>query len=382
MKSNSRSRIAYIDWLRGLACVLMFQTHCYDSWLAPAARNGWFFRYSQLGGTLPAPLFLFLAGVSLAFTTDRARQRGMSAGDIGRSSIRRGGEIFVLALLFRLQEYLLSWFHAPWTDLLRADILNVIAVTLVLMAMMCWGVGYAAEQSGAASERLHASYIAAAIGAALAIALATPPLWTTMRPNWLPWWLESYVNGVHIYGVPQTWLFPIFPWAAFGFAGLAAGFFLSGARAREREFAAIAWFGVVGVALFAAAWWFDSMPLRFYAVYDFWHTSPNWFLMRVGVLLVIVLLGYAWCRWGAGEIGLSPLTQMGQASLLVYWVHIEFVYGDLSVMPKHRVGIGRATLGLGIIFVAMTLLAMARTKWKGRGAEIAAWFRRPARGSS
>jgi uncharacterized membrane protein len=328
-----------------------------------------------LGGTLPAPLFLFLAGVSLAFTTDRARQRGMSAGDIARSSIRRGGEIFVLALLFRLQEYLLSWFHAPWTDLLRADILNVIAVTLVLMAVMCWFVGYAAEQSGAASERLRASYIAAAIGLALAIALATPP-------NWLPWWLESYVNGVHIYGVPQTWLFPIFPWAAFGFAGLAAGFFLSGARSRERELSAIAWFGVVGVALFAAAWWFDSLPMRFYAVYDFWHTSPNWFLMRVGVLLVIVLLGYAWCRWGAGEIGFSPLVQMGQASLLVYWVHIEFVYGDLSVMPKHRVGIGRATLGLGIIFVAMTLLAMARTKWKGRGAEVAAWFRRPARSSS
>jgi hypothetical protein len=118
-------------------------------------------------------------------------------------------------------------------------------------------------------------------------------------------------------------------------------------------------------------------------VYDFWHTSPNWFLMRVGVLLAIVLLGYAWCRWGAGEIGFSPLVQMGQASLLVYWVHIEFVYGDLSVVHKHHAGIGRATLGLAVIFAAMTLLAMARTKWKGRGAEIAEWFRRrPVRGSS
>jgi hypothetical protein len=26
----------------------------------------------------------------------------------------------------------------------------------------------------------------------------------------------------------------------------------------------------------------------------------------------------------------------------------------------------------------MTLLAVARNKWKGRGAEIIAWFRRPA----
>ena len=383
MKSIARSRIAYIDWLRGLACVVMFETHCYDAWLAPASRNGWFFRYSQLGGTLPAPLFLFLAGVSLAFTTDRMRERGLAAGEMGRISVRRGGEIFVLAMLFRGQEYLLSWFHAPWTDLLRVDILNAIGVTLVLMALMCWVVGYAAEQSGAASERLRAWYIAAAIAVALAIALATPPLWTTARPTWLPWWLESYVNGVHIYGVPQTWLFPIFPWSAFGFAGLAAGFFLSRERSRARELAAIVWFGIAGVAIFAAAWWFDSLPLRFYAVYDFWHTSPNWFLMRVGVLLAIVLLGYAWCRWGAGEIGFSPLVEMGQASLLVYWVHIEFVYGDLSVVHKHHAGIGRATLGLAVIFAAMTLLAMARTKWKGRGAEFVAWFRRrPARSSS
>ncbi|MGB6198613.1 MAG: heparan-alpha-glucosaminide N-acetyltransferase domain-containing protein [Candidatus Acidiferrales bacterium] len=390
MKSNARSRIVYIDWLRGLACVVMFQTHCYDSWLGGAARRSTFMRYSQIGGTLPAPLFLFLAGIALAFTTDRMRQKGMAANAIARTSIRRGGEIFLLALLFRVQEYVLSFFHSPWTDLLRVDILNVIAVTLVLMAIVCWIVGRiasgapippASEGAGAASANdaaLRVWNIAAAIGAAVAIALATPPLWTTARPSWLPWFLESYVNGVHIFGVPQVWLFPIFPWAAFGFAGLAAGFLLSSANARQRDASAVTWLGFLGVALFAMGWWFDSLPARWYAVYDFWHTSPNWFLMRVGVMLVIVFLGYAWCRWGAGEIGFSPLVKMGQTSLIVYWVHIEFVYGDLSIMPKHGVGIGRATLGLAIIFVAMTLLAMARTRWKGRGAEMMAWFRRPA----
>jgi uncharacterized membrane protein len=378
MKANARSRIVYIDWLRGLACAVMFQTHCYDSWLKPAARQGPFLRYSQLGGTLPAPLFLFLAGVSLAFTTDRMRAKGMDANAITRSSIRRGGEIFVFALLFRVQEYVLSFFHAPWTDLLRVDILNVIAVTLVLMAIVCWMVGRSAEHGAAIATRWRDWNVGAAIAAALAIALATPPLWTTARPTWLPWWLESYVNGVHIFGVPQTWLFPIFPWAAFGFAGLAMGFVLSTAHAQQRDASVMAWFGLLGVALFAAGWWFDSLPVRMYSVYDFWHTSPNWFLMRVGVRLVIAFFGYAWCRWGAGEIGFSPLVEMGKASLLVYWVHIEFVYGDLSIMPKHGVGIAKATLGMVIIFVAMTLLAMARTKWKGRGAELVAWFRRPA----
>src|SRR5215469_11076573 len=71
---SKTTRLAYIDWMRGLACVLMFQTHCYDSWLSPAARkSSSLIIWSQLGGTLPAPLFVFLAGVSFALVTERLR---------------------------------------------------------------------------------------------------------------------------------------------------------------------------------------------------------------------------------------------------------------------------------------------------------------------
>ena len=108
MPGSTTKRIAYIDWLRGFACLVMFQTHCYDSWLGGTARDGGFIKLSQLGGTLPAPLFLFLAGVSFALVTDKLRQKGVSADEIARTTILRGGEIFLLALLFRLQEYLLA----------------------------------------------------------------------------------------------------------------------------------------------------------------------------------------------------------------------------------------------------------------------------------
>ncbi|MGH9680892.1 MAG: heparan-alpha-glucosaminide N-acetyltransferase domain-containing protein, partial [Candidatus Acidiferrales bacterium] len=64
MADPTTKRIAYIDWLRGLACLVMFQTHCYDSWLGGPARESGFLKLSQIGGTLPAPLFLFLSGVS------------------------------------------------------------------------------------------------------------------------------------------------------------------------------------------------------------------------------------------------------------------------------------------------------------------------------
>jgi hypothetical protein len=63
---------------------------------------------------------------------------------------------------------------------------------------------------------------------------------------------------------------------------------------------------------------------------------------------------------------------------LVYWVHIEFVYGGLSIVPRRSVGIGTATLGLVAIFCAMTLLAVARNRFPDRKEEIMAYFRRAA----
>ena len=345
--------------MRGLACVLMFQTHCYDSWLGGEARKTTFFMWSQLGGTLPAPLFLFLAGVSFALVTDKLRQKGLPPSQIARTTIRRGAEILGLGFLFRLQEYLIAWGWAPWSDLLRVDILNTIGVSMMLMGVVCWIV--------LKLKPTRAVLAGTGGGVALLISLLTPPLWTTWRPQWLPWPLESYVDGVHNLGQPQAWLFPIFPWTAFAFAGLAIGFLLLGDWARKRDAAAIAVAGVAGVGLIYLSRWMDARAVQIYSVYDYWHTSPNFFVMRVGMLLAILAAAWAWCRWGAGQWGFSPLIQLGQTSLLVYWVHIEFVYGRLSILPKHAVSIPTASLGLLTIFLAMLLLSVLRTRLKGRG---------------
>ncbi len=385
-----KSRITYIDWMRGLACVLMFQTHCYDSWLGAPARKTRFFMYSQLGGTFPAPLFLFLAGISFALVTEKLWQKNVSPGRIARTTIRRGAEIFGFGLLFRLQEYLVAWGWAPKSDLLRVDILNTIGLSMMLMGVICWMV--LALRPG---PRTRLALVPAAAGSALLISLLTPPLWTTWRPRWLPWPLESYVNGVHNLGTPQAWLFPVFPWSGFAFAGLAVGFILQSSWARARETRVFLSAGAVGVGLVELSRWLDAQPRQLYPVYDYWHTSPNFFLIRVGMLLVILTASYAWCRWvigrwgtgkwatgrwGASHWGFSPLIQLGQASLLVYWVHIEFVYGRVSILPKRGESIAAASAGLLVISLAMLALAYVRTRTKGRSAEVLAWLRpTPAR---
>jgi uncharacterized membrane protein len=354
-------RLAYIDWMRGLACVLMFQTHCYDSWLsAEAKKSSSLIGWSRLGGTLPAPLFVFLAGLSFALVTERLREKGIDRNAIAKQTILRGAEIFGMGLLFRVQEFALGYPWSPWTDLLRVDVLNILGLSMMLMGVLCWFTG-----DGAIAATRIRTLVAALLVAAI-VAMATPPLWTTYRPRFLPWPLESYINGVHIFNEPQPWLFPLFPWSAFAFAGLAVGFSLFSDFAKRKEALMFAALGGAGILACFLSVLFDSSRIRLYAVYDYWHSNPNFFLMRCGILLVILSLVYAWCRWGLAQKGFSPIIQLGKTSLLVYWVHIEFVYGRFSILPKGQCSALKATLGLLTIFLAMLALSLLRTSWKKR----------------
>jgi uncharacterized membrane protein len=385
-------RLAWIDWMRGLACLLMFQTHCYDAWLGGDARNTSFLKASQLLGTLPAPLFLFLAGVSFALITDKLIRKNLSPAEITRTMARRGAEILAFGLLFRLQEFLIAWGWAPWSDLLRVDVLNIIGLSMILMALTCGIILTVCQRTGGSRQGMlpSASYqgmpsgipqvanngpgfsrcgyllIGAAIAAAALLALLTPPLYTTWRPTWLPWPIESYVDGCHNLGAPQPWLFSIFPWAAFAFAGLAAGFILFSDQARNQTAKTLALFAAVGAVAILAARQFDHSSFHLYSTYDYWHTSPNFLMMRAGLMLVIAFLSYAWCRWGLATRGFSPLIQLGQTSLLVYWVHIEFVYGRYSLLSKRAQSIPTASRGLLEIFLSMLILSLIRTRieWK------------------
>ncbi len=367
--------------MRGLACLFMFEVHCYDAWLNPAARATKFFWWSQFFGSLPAPSFLFLAGLSFALVTDRMRQKGIAAPRIASATIRRGGQIFVLGLLFRLQEFLLGYPWAPWTDLLRVDILNIIGLSLMLVGLLCFVAAATVpapqpmpqasaeppENVASGATRLRRWNLALALLAGVAIILLTPPLWTTHQPRWLPWYLETYINGVHTFANPQPWLFPLFPWAAFTFLGLAVGFLLLSPWAQSHEFGALGALGAFGGVLMLGMGAIGAVAQHFYAVYDFWHTSPDFFFARIGVLLLLMPASYAWCRWGWGQRGLRPMIELGQASLLVYWVHIEFVYGRFSIMSKLGESIPAASAGLAVITVSMIALAVLKNRARSRG---------------
>ena len=343
--TRAKNRRVYIDWMRGLACVLMFQTHVYDSWLSPSARSGKFFQLSQIIGGMPAPMFLFLAGVSMALLTQALRKKGLSMAAKAETTVRRGFKIFLLGLGFRAQEFILGLPWAPWKDMLRVDILNTIGIALMLMGLVI---------SLSRSQRQDYWFTGSAT---LAIVMATPLVWYSHYPQWLPSLVTDYLQGGR-----RPWFFPIFPWVGYAFAGLFVGTLLISTNERFKESSLSLWLALAGGVSIAAGMIFDRVAFQLYPVYDYWHTSPNFFAVKFGVLLLMVSFSFWWCRW-IGERGFSGMAQLGQTSLLVYWVHIPFVYGRFKPY-SHDLSIVGASVGLAVVTLSMLFLSVLKTRYR------------------
>ena len=135
LAAKPRGRIDAVDWLRGLAVVLMIQTHLYDAWTSAAGKATEAYAWTRYLGGLPSRLFLLLVGVSMAIKFEAQIARKVPRATIVWGGIKRGLEIVVLAYLFRLQEYILGG-GTNWRDLCRVDILNCIGASMVFTAII------------------------------------------------------------------------------------------------------------------------------------------------------------------------------------------------------------------------------------------------------
>src|SRR5207249_2853895 len=97
-------RLAAVDWLRGVAVVLMISTHLFDAWVDPAGKATRAYYWTRFVGGIPARLFLLLVGVSMAIRFEAQIAKKVDRATMYRGAVRRGLEIVLLAYLFRLQE--------------------------------------------------------------------------------------------------------------------------------------------------------------------------------------------------------------------------------------------------------------------------------------
>jgi len=87
--------------MRGLAVVIMIQCHTFNSFSRMDIREQGPYVLSQFVGGMAAPLFLFMAGMTMAFQMDSLQKRESSLLRRWLISLKRAGYILVLAFLFR-----------------------------------------------------------------------------------------------------------------------------------------------------------------------------------------------------------------------------------------------------------------------------------------
>jgi hypothetical protein len=312
----------------------MMEIHAFAAWVGPDHRHGPVWVAARAIGSQAATAFLFLVGVSLALGLRGAREPG-DVHDFRVRTLKRAVGLLIAAYLFRVQEMLLS--GGRWVDVLRVDILNVIAVSVALLAVV-GGTGAKAA-------------VRAAVLALLVVAVT--PLLAGLPGPATP--LYGYVFDARQY------VFSAFPFVAYALAGFAVG----SLWARDTR---SVWLGTaaLGAALLLGCALLQAHPARYLAIGAEHRIDPRYFGAHVGVLLC---LGAA-CRGLqslANPARFGPVRQLGRTSLLAYWIHVNLCYGPVASEKGldllGRASVPRTLAWLGALVALVLCCSLVRTRY-------------------
>ncbi len=338
-QKKNTGRLAFIDWTRGFAAVIMLQGHTFDSFTRTDLRGQSPFVLSQFLGGMPPAIFLFLTGITFAFLMDSQEQKGRTAWQRYVAALKRCRYLFLIAFLFRIQLYVFGFPTSPAGELLRVDILNCMGMAMLILAPMA---------AFTTRERIRLCTILGLVIAGLS------PLVSMIDASSLPWLLRSYF-------VPSYNYFGFFPWAAFLAFGMVAGSAIRAIKAEEMS-RAMLWMLAIGIGLAVTAHQLSSLPYSLYPKSEFWLNSPALILIKLGVTLALLALAYLWVNLGV-PLRWSLFRQLGTTSLLVYWVHIELVYGRWFGVWKQALSVPQVLTYTAILLALMAVLSVARSRW-------------------
>lgn len=327
----------------------MIQCHTFNSWTRPDLRDGGPYVLSQFIGGMAAPLFLFMAGMTLAFQMDSAARRESRRFYRWISALRRGAYVLFIAYLFRFSNCVFSIPHIDWRELTKVDILNCMGVSMLCM-------------SGAAFFQFQGR-VRYAVVAALAVA-AVAPLIANFPWDGVPSIIQEYLAPVHGQGRGR---FPLFPNAAYVGFGLVAGSLVK-RIAEDRLDRLMQWAVLGGFVMIFAGQYFANIPYSIYSNSNFWTDSPTLIIIRGGIAFVSLAGAYLWTQYCAGP-GWSWMQALGKNSLMVYWVHVMLVYGDLIKPLKRALSIPVNAFATAVLTAAMVALSAGWIWWKAARAE-------------
>ena len=356
---DTSARLTFLDWTRGAAVVVMLQGHVFHSLNRTDLRTDGPFMLSQFFGGIGPAIFLVLTGITLSFLMDRRERQGLNAMGRWGAALRRAGYLFTLAFLFRIQLWTFAFGQSSWTDLFKVDILNCMGFAILIMSIMAIFT---------TAERVR---LCAGLGIAIA---AASPLVSAIDWRWLPPQISAYF-------VPSYQYFAFFPWASFIAFGISIGSILRLVKPEQMN-RVMQWGGLLGFGLILGGQYFSNMPYSVYPKSEFWLDSPWLIVIKLGVVMLVIGFAYV---WNVSPLGASWswIRQLGTTSLLVYWVHIELVYGRWFGAFKENLSNVYCAMAAIVVILLMIGLSLLQTNWREVRLTLASYFSyRPPRRAS
>ena len=315
----SLRRLGYIDQFRGLAAIFMIETHVLNALLATSLRDAFTFKVVDFINGIVAPSFLFVAGFSFTLALNRK-------GDVYRrfspelvKHLKRLAFIWITGYFLHIPYFSLrkSVYESTYANILSftaVDILQCIAATLVLLHILRVIIKDDKKFNYLLYSLFGFFIVVAPIAGAFDFA------------HYLPIAFAQYFNRIN------GSLFPLFPWASFLIGGTIASQFMtqhseiSGSEyVQVTALKKVLWTGI-GAAVVGVV--FSVYQTQVLHTPHFTEYSPAWFLLRFGILLLILygITLYEESR----KLSFSPTKLFGRESFLVYTAHLVIVYGSTA----------------------------------------------------
>ena len=330
-------RLRALDWLRGIAVLVMVECHVFNALLAPAFRDtGWFSVLNYLNGFV-APAFLLVSGAVMGINLQN--RWGKGTGKIWR----RIGQIFLVGYLLHLPTPFLWEFFGPrgpqlvgW--LTKMDILQCVAGSLAIILLLV---------PVCRTPKIH-RLVCLALGILAGTVAVAVDAWAVdvVCPEWL-------LNYLWPTGIG---LFPLVPWAAFPLIGVWLGpaIFTSPSRLEQMIRCVVAGgFMLMITPLMSSAQPYDA---------QFVFGRMGWLLLALGV-----------CVWLEEPAkGTGWILQFGELSLWSYTVHLIIVYGScvspgLAMLGTKFSPVVSTAVLAGVLFVTALVVnwrAKHPTPWR------------------
>ncbi|MEK7264086.1 MAG: heparan-alpha-glucosaminide N-acetyltransferase domain-containing protein [Bacteroidota bacterium] len=348
------SRLQFIDYFRGFAVLMMIETHVVNALLHPSLRDSDFFKVLTFINGLVAPSFLFCAGFALAITLTKKHSDFFAMNSVFRKYIFRITSIFAFGYLLHLPVFSLrKMIHLSddkqWMLFLQSDILQVIALSLIFLTLFFLIV----------KEEKKYLLLITAIG--LFVVFASPIV-RAFNLDDFPMWFRPYFT------LKYKSQFPLFPWSAFVIAGVLFGYGYLFVRKKENAqqyFSRLPFYALGGILCSLVI---ELLPLTLYPSHNFWNASPEFFFVRIGIV-VVFCYAFWWLENNLQTINVSFnvlankifdsfflfLVTLGKESLLVYITHLLIIYGFANLGMSYFAYFGKNMNYAQCVLLTLTL---------------------------